>query len=245
MTKLTNEQRKQLEEKGYLRLPGVLTGAEVGRLLNHLEHLWAEEGETAGSENYIEPEARRLANLANKGDVFRPIFSHPLVLDAVAVVVGPDIRLSMLNARDARPQSGARQPFHCDTDAGGKPDEEGFYACTAVWMLDDFTPQNGATRLVPGSHLTGQIPKEVMADVYAPHPQEITLTGQRGDVAIFNGHCWHAGGQNRTDGPRRALLAHYFRAGIPRSKDRRQHLDPDVRARMSERELEILGLDDV
>ncbi|MCI0396829.1 MAG: phytanoyl-CoA dioxygenase family protein [Chloroflexi bacterium] len=244
MTHLTEEQRKQLDEAGYVLLPAVLSGEEIEQLLAHLERLWQEEGEAASSENYVEASARRLANLANKGDIFRAIYAHPLVLEAVAAVVGPDVRLSMLNARDARPFAEGRQPFHADTDSGGKPDDKGYYACTAVWMLDDFTPENGATRLIPGTHRSHQVPKEALADVFAPHPEEIALTGRRGDVLIFNGHCWHAGGQNQTNGPRRAILAHYFRAGIPRRPDRRQHLDDSTRAGLAPRELEILGLDD-
>lgn len=244
MMTLSEEQKRQLDGDGYVVLAGVLAEAEVGRLLAYLEGLWAAEGEEASSENYVEAEARRLANLANKGDVFRPIFAHPLVLAAVEQVIGANIRLSMLNARDARPHGGRRQPFHCDTDGGGKPDEQGYYACTAVWMLDDFTRENGATYLVPGSQHTHQVPKEVMADIFSAHPDEIVLTGKRGDVAVFNGHCWHAGGQNRTDGPRRAILAHYLRAGITRPANRRQHLDDEVRARMSPCELALLGLDE-
>jgi ectoine hydroxylase-related dioxygenase (phytanoyl-CoA dioxygenase family) len=244
MTTLQAEQRKHLEEEGYILLPGLLSTEEIGRLSDYLETLWFEEGEGASRENYVEPDARRLANLANKGDIFRSIFAHPLVLAAVETVMGTDIRLSMLNARDARPQTGGRQPFHCDTDNSGKPDARGFYACTAVWMLDDFTRENGATLLVPGSHLSGKVPKEVMVDVFAPHPEEVVLTGKQGDVVVFNGHCWHAGGQNRTSSSRRAILAHYLRAGIPRSDNRRQHLSKETRARMSPQEVRILGLDE-
>jgi ectoine hydroxylase-related dioxygenase (phytanoyl-CoA dioxygenase family) len=245
MTILTAEQRKQIDQEGYLILPALLSRQEVEQLRDRLETLWAEEGEEAGQENYIEPGVRRLANLANKGDIFRSIFAHPLVLAVAEAVMGPAMRLSMLNAREVPPQEAkAQQPFHSDTDDSGKPDAKGFYSCTAIWMLDDFTPENGATRLIPRTHLTYKVPKEALADTYAPHPDELVLTGKAGYVAVFNGHCWHAGGLNRTDRPRCAILAHYLRADIPRPADRRQHLSPEVRARMSPRELEILGLDE-
>jgi ectoine hydroxylase-related dioxygenase (phytanoyl-CoA dioxygenase family) len=245
MSILIDEQKKQIDQQGYIILPGLLPPQDVAQVLDRLETLWREEGETAGQENYIEPGVRRLANLANKGDIFRSIFAHPLVLAVVEAVMGPDLRLSMLNAREVPPQvATAKQPFHSDTDNAGKPDEKGYYSCTAIWMLDDFTLENGATRLIPGSHLTGKVPAEVLADTYATQPNEITLTGRAGGVAIFNGHCWHAGGANQTLRPRRAILAHYLRADIPRPADRRQHLTAEARARMSPRELEILGLDE-
>jgi ectoine hydroxylase-related dioxygenase (phytanoyl-CoA dioxygenase family) len=245
MSVLTNEQRDKLDKEGYLVFPGLLSPQEVEQVLARLEALWSQEGETAGKENYIEPGVRRLANLANKGDIFRTLFAHPLVLATVEAVMGPDLRLSMLNAREVPPEADkAGQPFHSDTDNAGKPDKHGYYSCTAIWMLDEFTPENGATRLIPGTHLSGKVPAEVLADPYASHPDEIVLTGQAGSLAIFNGHCWHAGGANRTTKHRRAILAHYLRADIPRPADRRQHISPEVRARLTPRELEILGVDE-
>ena len=43
--------------------------------------------------------------------------------------------------------------------------------CNTVWMLDDFTPDNGATRMIPGSHKWGKRPQDVLADPEAPHPR--------------------------------------------------------------------------
>lgn len=242
---LTDSQKEQMDKDGYLVLPGLLSEAEVDQVLEEMERLWVEEGENAGQENYVEEKVRRLANLANKGDIFRTIFAHPLVIAAAEAVMGPQVRLSMLNARDIPARTAdAVQPFHSDTDYSGTPDQQGFYSCTAIWMLDDFTPENGATRLIPGTHRLHQVPKEALADPYAPHPDEVVMTGKRGDVAIFNGHCWHGGGANHTDAPRRAILAHYLRSDIPRTSIRRQHISPEVKARMTPRELEILGVDE-
>lgn len=242
MSKLTKEQQAQLERDGYLLFKHLLSHGERVQVLERLEELWQSEGEQAGAENYIEPGTRRLANLANKGEVFRPIFAHPLVLSAVAAVVGPDIHLSMLNARDVTAYAGHGQPLHCDVDDWEKPNTTGFNACTAVWMLDDFTRQNGATRLVPGSHHVPNEPAEVLADIFAPHPDEIVIEGQAGDVLVFNGHCWHAGGINHTNASRRAILAHYRRADIPLRRDRRQHLSPEVATRLTPLERRLLAL---
>jgi ectoine hydroxylase-related dioxygenase (phytanoyl-CoA dioxygenase family) len=244
---LTADQQKMLDEEGFLLLPSLLTADRLTEVIDRLETLWTEEGQAAGQENYnaIEVKVRRLANLANKGDIFRSLFAHPLVLAVAEAVMGPQVRLSMLNAREVPPhEEGAKQAFHSDTDNAGKPDKQGFYSCTAVWLLDPFTPENGATRIVPGSHRSGQVPAEAMADPYATHPNEQPMIGQAGDVAIFNGHCWHAGGLNHTNRPRRAILAHYLRADIPRPPDRRQHISPEVRASLSPRELELLGVDE-
>jgi len=257
-------QREQLEQDGYVLLEAVLTEAEVGRLLDRLEELWAMEGERAGEENYIEHNARRLANLVNKGDIFLPVLRHPSVLEAVRVVLGPQVRLSMMNAHDALPQTTAPsraarergrgkvvttssdtiQPLHSDADHGGKPDEQGYYACTSIWMLDDFTHQNGATRLVPGTHRSSKLPKEAMADANAPHPDEVIVEGRAGDVLVFNGHCWHGGRANRTSSHRRAILTHYIRADHPQRLVQTEALAREVQERMDLWERELLGLED-
>lgn len=244
MAILSTSQTGKLDEEGYLRLPALLDQRKLDNLRLRLEALWEQEGKDAGSENYMEPGARRLANLAAKGELFGDLFAHPLVLSAVRQVIGPDARLSMLNARDALPGAGAIQPLHADTDKAGVPDERGYYACTAIWMLDDFTQDNGATRLVPRSHLSHKVPKQLLDDIFAPHPQEMLMTGRAGDVLLFNGHCWHRGGQNRTNGGRLAILAHYLRADILRPAARRQHLTAEQRARMSPDDLNLLGLAD-
>lgn len=241
---MDDQQHKQLDEQGYLIFKNLLAPTELETILARLEELWSAEGEHAGEENYIEPGVRRLANLANKGEIFRRLYAHPQVLEVIEAVMGPEIRASMVNARDVPPYTGVRMPFHMDSDNGRVRDEAGYSAATAIWMLDAFTVANGATAFVPGSHRLGKSPKQVLADPNASHPEEIVIEGQPGDVLVFNGHCWHAGRPNETDGHRRAVLVHYLRADVPRPENRRQHLDPEQAAALSPRERELLGLDD-
>ena len=241
---MDDQQRKQLDEQGYLIFRSVLSPAQVEAVLERLEELWATEGDQAGEENYIEPGVRRLANLANKGEIFRGLYAHPQVLEVVESVMGPDGRAAMVNARDVPPYTGVRMPFHMDSDKGRVRDEKGYSAATAIWMLDEFTSANGATAFVPGSHLLGKSPREVLTDLNASHPEEIVIEGQPGDVLVFNGHCWHAGRPNQTGNHRRAVLVHYLRADVPRPANRRQHLDADHMVTLSQRERDLLGVDD-
>jgi hypothetical protein len=241
---LIEVQFKQLDEEGYMVLPSILSPTQVTDLITRLEALWCEEGEQAGHEVIIEPGARRLANLINKGEVFRPLFTHPLILEAARLVLGPNIRLGSLNARSVPPHSDPKMPYHCDTDYAGKSDKKGFYSFSCIWMLDDFTRENGATRLVPGTHHSHALPSEVLADIYAPHPDQIVACGKAGDVLAFNGHCWHAGGANTTASQRRAILGHFNRADYPQQTDQVKLLSPQVQARMTPLERDILGLND-
>src|SRR6516164_9286704 len=159
----TDSERRQLDEQGYLILPGLMFVEQLEALRRRVDELFAEEGPRAGSEFKQEPGARRLANLVNKGRIFEEVILTPQVLDCMAHVLGPRFKLSSLNARSASPNTEDGQPLHADS--GAIADEAGYFVCNSVWMLDDFTALNGATRMVPGSHRWRRLPP---ADFFAP-----------------------------------------------------------------------------
>ena len=116
---MDEQQRRQLYEQVYLIFKHVLTPAEI-------------EGDHAGDENYIEPGVRHLANLSNKGEIFRGLYAHPQVLEVVEAVIGREVRASMVNARDVPPHTGVRMPFHMNSDKGRVRDEKGYNAAR-IW----------------------------------------------------------------------------------------------------------------
>jgi ectoine hydroxylase-related dioxygenase (phytanoyl-CoA dioxygenase family) len=124
------------------------------------------------------------------------------------------------------------------------PDDKGYWVCNTVWMLDDFTRENGPTRLIPGSHKWGTRPQDVLEDPMAPHPQEIMLTGKAGSIAVMNAHMWHAGTANRTRAPRLAMHAFYCRGDKPQQQYQKQLLRPEVQAAVTGEVRRILALDD-
>jgi ectoine hydroxylase-related dioxygenase (phytanoyl-CoA dioxygenase family) len=239
---MTELQRTHLDEHGYVVLEDCMGSELLDSLRRRIHEIFEEEGDRAGHEFRTEEHARRLANLVDKGDVFRRAIMLPAVLEHVRHVLGPDIKLSSLNARSADPEADAGQPLHVDMAA--VPDEKGYWVCNTVWMLDDFTRENGPTRMVPGSHKSGKRPQDVLADVMAPHPQEVLLTGKAGSIAIMNAHLWHAGTANRTSAPRLAMHAFYCRRDKPQQQYQKQLLRPDVQAALSPDLRELLALDD-
>jgi ectoine hydroxylase-related dioxygenase (phytanoyl-CoA dioxygenase family) len=239
---MTPDDRRQLDEQGFVLLEGVIPPAFLAELRGRLLELYGEEGDRAGHEFKTEAHATRLANLVDKGDVFQRAIVLPDVLAGVRHVLGGEIKLSSLNARSADPGSEAGQPLH--VDMGAVPDERGYWVCNTVWMLDEFTPENGATRMVPGSHRWGTRPQDVLADPMAPHPDEVLLLGKAGSIAIMNAHLWHGGTANRSASPRLALHAFYCRRDKPQQQYQKQLLRPDVQARLSLDVRQLLALDD-
>jgi ectoine hydroxylase-related dioxygenase (phytanoyl-CoA dioxygenase family) len=220
---------ERLDRDGYAPLPGVLTGRQVQAMRARLAELTAAEGEAAGTEVHQETGTDRLADLVNKDPIFEVCFTHPVVLAAVAHVLG-EFRLSSLNSRAARPGQG-HQPLHADW--GGPVPPPGYQVCNSVWLLDDFTPANGATRVVPGSHLLGVRARDALPDPAAAHPGEVLLLAPAGTVVVVNSHLWHGGTRNRGSQPRRALHGYFTRRGNPQQLDQKKYIRPDTVARLS------------
>ena len=81
---------------------------------------------------------------------------------------------------------------------------------SSVWMLSDFTEENGGTLVVPGSHRASNNPTGGNGiDVMSPYPTEQQATGKAGDVLLFDSRTWHAAGANTTDQPRLGLAVRY------------------------------------
>jgi len=239
---VTPDDRRLLDERGWVALEGFLATERRRRLVDRIEGLFAAEGDRAGAEFKQEPGARRLANLVDKGAVFLECILEPLVLEHVGHVLGPRFKLSSLNARSASPWSEETQPLH--VDAGALPDERGYWVCNALWMLDDFTPENGSLRAIPGSHRRGRRPQEDLADAKAPHPDEVLVTGRAGDVVVMNAHLWHGGTANRTSRPRLALHAFYCRRDKPQQQYQKGLLRPETQAALPSAARDLLALDD-
>ncbi len=236
---LSAAQKRQLDDEGWLALPGLMSPQLLSTLRARVEELFEQEGAAAGSEFKMEPGARRLANLVNKGRVFEEVILTPEVLECMAQVLGERFKLSSLNVRSADPNSDSGQPLHADS--GALADAEGFWVANSVWMLDDFTPENGATRFVPGSHRWGRVPAP---DFYQEHPEERLVIGEAGTVVVMNAHMWHGGTANRTAAPRRAMHVYYTRWGKPQQQYQKRLLSAKVQAGLNAAAREILALDD-
>lgn len=236
---LTPQQKAQLDRDGYLPLPGILSAAQVEALRARQAELLAAEGDKAGTEVHQERGTDRLSDLINKDPLFQIVLTQPTVLAAIAHVLRSDFQLSSLNSRNALPGQGL-QGLHADW---GRLETPGDYqVCNSLWLLDDFTPDNGATRLVPGTHIGGKVPSDEMTDPSASHPHEKVLQGKAGDVVVVNSHTWHGGTTNRTQGTRRVMHGYFCRRHQPQQLDQQKYLRPTTWNQLSPAARVILGV---
>ena len=238
-TLLTDTEKQDLNDKGFVLLRGTIGTVWLTALRNRYEELCAKEGEHAGIEVHQEEGARRLSDLPNKGAVFDRVYTQPKVLAAVHHVLGRGVKLSSRNGRDALPVHG-QQGLHADW---GKDYDGRFHVCNSIWLLDDFSRENGCTRLVPGSH-RGQNPRNVGIDPLAPHPEEEHLIAPAGTVAVFHSHTWHGGTLNTSaDLTRRALHCYFTAREHPQQLDQAEYIRLSTWKRISPAARYILDVD--
>src|SRR4051794_40395294 len=203
---LSQGEKDELDRDGFLPLLNILSAQQIAQMTKRLDELIAIEGADAGKEVHQEAGTIRLSDLVNKDPIFEICFTHPRVLAAISHVLGGNLKLSSLNYRAALPGFGL-QGLHADWGGAVAPGD--YYVCNSIWLLDDFTESNGATRIIPGSQRSGKAPPDVMSDPTQAHPDEILLTAPAGTVVIFNSHTWHGGTLNRSDKPRRAMHSYF------------------------------------
>lgn len=247
-TDLLSEAEKQhLDAYGFVSLGQLLDPDEVKKINDRIQELLEDEGDEAGSElaesKHIrhpkEAGADRLADLVNKGDVFDIFYTHPRLLAGISHVLGEELKLSALNYRNAKPGDGL-QKLHVDWHEAV---EEGQYkVCNSIWLLDDFSKENGATRVVPGTHKAGKRPEDVMNDPWEDHPDQIYLEAPAGTVVIFNSHTWHGGTVNASGKPRRAIHSYFCQSDQPQQIDQSRYILPSTRSRLSAAALQILDV---
>ena len=244
---LTESEKAFLKDNGYLNL-GVLLDEEIlNKICSRIDGLLKAEGDEAGSELLDSPHikhpkeagADRLADLVNKGSVFDQFYQHPRVLAAIGFVLNGSYKLSSLNYRSAKPGDGL-QKLHVDWHESVLAND--YRVCNSIWLLDAFSKKNGATRMVPGSHLWGVLPDDALSDPYDTHPDEIYIEAEAGSVFIFNSHMWHGGTQNKTDQPRRAIHSYFCHRDEPQQIDQSRYITDETRARIGSAGAYILNV---
>lgn len=227
---LTPEEKAFLDEQGYLPLKNILSPDQVTALRTRYDELVLEEGEDAGKEVHQEEGTNRLADLVNKGDIFDVCYTHPRVLAAINHVLKGNFKLSSLNGRAALPGQGL-QGIHADWAKAVEPGD--YFVCNSLWLLNDFSPQNGATRVVPGSHKSRQHPRDVLDDPKKPVPNELIITEKAGTVVIFNAHTWHGGTRNTSTESRYGLHGYYCRRDQTQQLVQKDYIRPETHTRLS------------
>lgn len=200
--------------------------------------------------------------LINKGEVLRQLPTHPVAAALVTSLLGAEYLLSSFDAHITY-KGNMTMPLHADqwwmpppqvpgqefvrqgdisrnqvTTGDPTPSTEpitGPLVTNVMWMITEFTVDNGATRFVAKSHLSGQTPN---ADrTY----DEVVAEGAAGSVVAWDGRTWHAAGLNVTDQPRVGITSYFCGPMVRQLTNLTYGLHSKVKAELDDDYLALLG----
>ena len=191
---------KRLDKNGYIILEKLFSDASMDALkadvLPRFKH-------KTGRNNFEGLATQRLYSMMAETDIANPMVEHPLILGLLDKIFEPNYLLSQLQVINIHPDEAA-QPLHYDDGFYPWPRPRRTLGAATIIAVDDFTENNGATVVLPQSHLWGdRMPEE--ADIKT----SLKAVMPKGSVLFFLGTLWHGGGANKTDASRMCLTAQY------------------------------------
>lgn len=213
---------RELDEQGYTILENLLSPEQVEEAIETLQRLYAGDKQVSAHE----PHTQRMFNLTARAEIFREIIQLPRLVACMEYLLGPDYILSDMGARSPMPGIG---PQGLHRDGGGflpNPPVNAHailpIAAQSMIALSEFTPMNGATRLVPGSHNRDIDPAKV-----TPEDERQFLCAP-GTALIYDNRLIHGGGAHTGDSIRYSLQGFCCRKIIKPFCDHTRSLPPSV-----------------
>jgi ectoine hydroxylase-related dioxygenase (phytanoyl-CoA dioxygenase family) len=191
---------KAVERDGYVVIESLIAPELVAEIKEDLIPRFVHE---SGRNNFEGFKTQRLYAFFEKSLVCNPLVEHPLILGCLDRIFEPNYLLSQLQAINILPGEGQQPLHHDDLFYRVRRPRRALGAAT-IWAIDPFTEENGATVVIPRSHVWDDH-KPTEADLEELRP----VVMPAGSVVFFLGTLWHAGGANRSDRARLCVSAQY------------------------------------
>ena len=229
-----DEHLERIRTEGSTIVRDVFDPDTATALVTRLDELERELGVTPADNGFEGRSTVRIYNLLAHGELFEAIPVDPAVLPIVEGVLDTGCLVSSLSSIAIGPGETA-QPIHADDQVMPLARPHVPTVCNTMWALTDFTEANGATRIVPGSHLWDHAPD------YGTHYDSVPAEMPAGSVLIWHGSLWHGGGANRTDERRYGVAMNYCAGWIRQQENQQLGLPLDVVAGFTPRLAELCG----
>lgn len=228
----------RIREQGFTIIEGALPPASLARIRAELDP-WL-QGRYPGRNDFEGFHSERVYAVLAKAPSAAELVEHAAVLEIVDAFLDRHYLLSALLAIDIHPGE-TPQSWHID-DAAGAFGHPAFtrprapYGISTIWAFDDFTTTNGATELIPGSHLWDETRR--------PAPGEsIQALMPAGSVLVFAGNLVHRGGGNTSTGSRLAITPQYCMPWLRQLENMSLAVPPAIARQYSKRVQALLGYD--
>lgn len=227
--------QKALKEDGCAILTDIVPRALFDSIERELAPYFQE---TPNGEGYFwGKRTKRMGGLFVKSYGCRDLATNGAIMELVNTVLLPfcnQVQINLTQAIQIEPGE-PEQILHRDDEVFPKVGQGTEMMMNALWALDDFVIENGATRLVPGSHLHEEIDRDPPEDqiTYAVMP--------RGSVLVYLGSLVHGGGANRSGQPRRAVTMSYSLGWLKQAENQYLANPPEVARGFPERLQRLVG----
>jgi hypothetical protein len=179
----------------------------------------------------------RTGGLAGRSPAARQLITHPLILAVGKLVLAKTDAMQLMNTEIISiGDSETAQPLHRDQDVWPYPFPPGYEPeFSVMWPLNtDFTVENGATRLVPGSHRTGVRNSFDDAEI-----ERATMS--RGSVLIWTGSVYHGGSANTSGIVRQGVNIAYAVGWLRQEENQYIAVPPEVATTLDDDLLRLMG----
>jgi ectoine hydroxylase-related dioxygenase (phytanoyl-CoA dioxygenase family) len=204
-----------MKRDGFTLVEDVIDAGTVAALRDDIWRLERELSVAPATNLFEGVRTTRIYNLLARGAIYHQIPVHERILPIIEGVLDRGCLVSSLSSI-AIGAGEAAQPLHADDQLIPLPRPHISIICNTMWALTDFTAENGATRLVPGSHRADRSPLP-FGEPAATRAAEM----KPGSVLVFDGSIWHGGGANQTT-ERRLGIAMNYCAGWLRQQENQQ-----------------------
>ena len=196
------------------------------------------EATPMGPDDFSGHRTRRTGSMIARSPSFRPLAKHPLVLGTLDRVLGDhatSYQLHLTQVIDIGPGEPG-QLVHRDQWAfDWFPFPAGYEVeCHVMWAMSDFTEENGATRVIPGSHK--------WEDKLRPAYEEtVPAEMPKGSVFVYVGSVYHGGGANRSEEQRLGINVGYTLSWLRQEENQYLACPPEVARTIDEDLAKLIG----
>jgi len=170
----------------------------------------------------------RVNDFVNRGEQFDALYVLPPLLKACCEVIKRPFKLSSFHARTLHQYSRGGE-MHTDVQRNTVDGP----LLNFIFMVDEFRPDNGATRFVPESHHWLCEPQDRISDLSADYDGQVLACGPAGSLLIFNGLVWHDHSANTSGKPRRSIQGAFIPRDGHAGTNFAARMQSDTRARLS------------
>lgn len=244
--------RQSFDRDGYLLFDSVLEP----QMLENIRAALAPylDADISGRNDFEGLKTNRVYALLAKGRVFAELACHPLALAIAEADLGKECLLSACLAINIHPRETV-QPWHYDDSHYRLPRPRQSLGVSAFWAIDETTELNGATEIIPGSHIWPEqnLPggntlatfgdkrvREVDDDPGA-RSDSVQVTMKPGSLMLAKGTLWHRGGANRSDKSRMIITPQYCPGWTRQLENMALAVPPAIAATLPERARQLIG----